>query len=108
MKRFIKYQNIAILICFLPFLAFLISDLTRYYRYSDLRYIYSTGVLAVYFLWGASFALGLINVVIILSKEKKLAYKLLWCFVSLLPIIYLVIMLAFVFLRDLINGTFQL
>jgi len=101
MKKLSNFKYIALLICCLPVLALIISHLTRNYRYSESNYIYSYGVLMVFILWFSSFILGFLNALFILKKEHlKIGAKTLWIIISLLPLLYIIIMLITAFVID--------
>lgn len=88
MKKFNRFQYSALIICCLPIIASIVAHFTKDYRYSEYRYIYLTGVMAIYLLWGTSVMWGLVNSIFIWTSESmKFINKLFWIFVSLLPIL---------------------
>ena len=101
MKELNKYQKFVLIICLLPFLAWATAYLTKDLRYSEYRSIYLIGVLICYLCWSTAFIGGLINSILILQlKELKLKTKLIWTIGSLLPILYMLIMMLPVILND--------
>lgn len=101
MSKLNKFQKFSLISCFLPIIAFLISYLSRNYRYSEMKIIYQVGVTLVYFLWLSSFLIGFINSLFIwTTKSMKLKTRIFWIIVSLLPILYIVIMLLSIFIID--------
>jgi len=101
MSKLNKFQKFSLISCFLPIIAFLISYLSRNYRYSEMKIIYQVGVTLVYFLWLSSFLIGFINSLFIwTTKSMKLKTRIFWIIVSLLPILYIVIMLLSIFNID--------
>ncbi len=66
-----------------------------------MKIIYQVGVTLVYFLWLSSFLIGFINSLFIwTTKSMKLKTRIFWIIVSLLPILYIVIMLLSIFIID--------
>ena len=101
MAKLNKYQKFVFIIFLLPFLAWATAYLTKGFRFSDHRYIYLTGVLICYICWGTAFLWGFINSILILQlKELKLKTKLIWAIGSLLPILYMLIIMLSVILND--------
>ena len=101
MSKLTQHQKYSIYICALPIFALTISYFTKSFRYSEYRSIYLISLVIVYLLWIISLTWSLINSVYILQMNNlKNKIKFTWAFLSLLPIIYIVIMLSIALLRD--------
>ena len=88
MNNFKRFKISALIICCLPIIALIVAHFTKDYRYSEYRYIYLTGGIAVYLLWGTSLLWGLVNSIFIWTFEnQKILNKIFWIIISLLPII---------------------
>lgn len=95
-----KYQKHSLIILLLPVLSFIIARITEPYRFSTYRYIYLAGVFFVYISWLIIFLLGIINTIeIILHTKENHKLKILWSIISLLPIIYIAIMMSIAMLK---------
>lgn len=101
MKRVLNFKYIAVVICCLPLLGFTVSHFTKDYRYSQYLYIYSYGVLVVFICWFLSFLCGFLNSIFILTKKNlNVKTKILWICISILPILYITVMLTSAFVID--------
>ena len=102
MTKLNKYQIFAFSICAMPIFGFLITQLTRNYRFNqELRYIYLSGIVIVYLSWSTSFILGITNSINIVRNENyKRPFKILWTTISLLPILYIIFMILISILNN--------
>ncbi|WLD24496.1 hypothetical protein NU10_03605 [Flavobacterium dauae] len=99
-----KFQRNAIIVCVLPIIAILVANYTQQYRVSN-RNLYLIMIAIVYMLWGTSLLGGGVNSIFILDdKNQKLKKRIFWSIISLLPLIYLGIMLCTFFIIDEFNN----
>lgn len=96
-----KFQKYTLTILLLPIIGLIVAQMTKDYRYSNQSYIYLFGVLICYLSWGTSFLWGLINsIFIIQNNNQNLRNRLIWITLSLLPIIYITLLMFFAFSQE--------
>ena len=84
----------AVIFCCLPIIGFAVAHFSKDYRYSPQRVIYQIGVTIVFLFWAINLFGGLINAVFIWTTENLHSKsKVFWMGISLLPIVYLVLLL---------------
>jgi len=89
---------------FLPLLlllsAFLVTDSTQRFRYSEYNWIYQAGWILCYILHLLAFITSVINSLqIIMEMKTGIKDKLLWLFLCLMPIAFWVVIFIFIMLE---------
>ncbi|RZK03552.1 MAG: hypothetical protein EOO46_17800 [Flavobacterium sp.] len=101
MSKLNSFQKFVFIIIGLAVLGILVALITRPFRYSEHRYIYLIGVIITYLFWAISILWGFINAIFILQNDKlKLKIKILRSLFSLLPLLYIAIMMIIVTIYD--------
>lgn len=93
--RLNKLEKFAIIICGLCIGGMIIGQISGKFRFSELRIIYQICWISCYVLVLSSFVWSGANAVLILQqKNYNLKRRLIWAFISLLPILYFTLMMT--------------
>jgi|GEM_PF-2941845 len=80
---------------------FLINFINRFQYSPDLHWIYAYGEIAFIVLILGSLLWSFVNFLILIDKSIKMKKRLLWIFIDLSPILFVIIMLTYKWLRDM-------
>lgn len=104
-----NYEKYVLIIYLLGFFGLLIGNISERFRYSEFRYLYQYGKLISFILMLSCLLWSLINSIFILQESySNLKRKVFWVFVSLAPIIILIIFISLVFLQEYYSTDIQL
>lgn len=92
--RLNKLEKTALLIGGIFIVGMIFGFMSGRYRFNDFRILYHFCWISNYILVLSSFVYGIVNSIFISKENYNWKRKLIWCLVSLLPILYFVVMIT--------------